>query len=115
MIFDRAANGNVKPRGIIGGPKTGIMNISQLEIHSPKGWIVAALPGRTDVEEPPGVYVGVWSIHDNGDVPPRWKLAGPNTAFKKPRGVVLDLKHKEMIIADMRLNAVLTYYFPELF
>jgi hypothetical protein len=30
-------------------------------------------------------------------------------------GVVLDSKHKELIVADMRLNAVLTYYFPEIF
>jgi hypothetical protein len=33
----------------------------------------------------------------------------------KPRGVAIDPKHKEIIVADMRLNAVLTYYFPEMF
>ena len=115
MIFNRTDSGNVKPKAVIGGPKTGIVRILQLQIYSPKGWIVGTQPGRADVEEPPGVYVGVWSINDNGDVPPRWKLAGPQTTLKKPRGVVLDPKHKEMIIADMRLNSVLTYYFPELF
>jgi len=115
LIFDRTASGNAKPRGYIHGPKTAIVRILQLQVHPAKGWIVATQPGRADVEEPPGVYVGVWSINDNGDIPPRWKLAGPATTFKKPRGVVLDPKHKEMIIADMRLNAVLTYYFPEIF
>lgn len=115
VIFGRSDSGNAKPRAVIVGPKTGITRILQLQIYSPKGWIVAAQPGRPDLEEPPGIYVGVWSIHDNGDVPARWKLAGPKTTLKKPRGVVLDPKHKEMIIADMRLNAVLTYYFPELF
>ena len=42
-------------------------------------------------------------------------MPGPKSTLKKPRGVVLDAKNKEMIIADMRLNAVLTYYFPEIF
>ena len=59
--------------------------------------------------------MGVWSVTDTGDVPPRWKIAGPKSTMKKPRGVVLDPKHKELIVADMRLNAVLTYYFPEIF
>jgi hypothetical protein len=33
----------------------------------------------------------------------------------KPRGVVLNPKNKELIIADMRLNAVMTFYYPEIF
>jgi len=35
--------------------------------------------------------------------------------MKKPRGVALDAKHREVIVSDMRLNAVLTFYFPEIF
>ena len=35
--------------------------------------------------------------------------------MKKPRGVAFDPKHKEVIVSDMRLNAVLTFYFPEIF
>ena len=58
---------------------------------------------------------GVWSIHDDGDIPPRWKLGGPGSIMKKPRGIALNPKDKELIIADMRLNSVLTYYFPEIF
>ena len=114
-IFNRTDNGNAKPKAVISGPNTGIVRILQVQVHSPKGWIIATQPGRSDVEEPPGIYVGVWSINDNGNVAPRWKLTGAQTTLKKPRGVVLDPKHKEMIIADMRLNAILTYYFPELF
>ncbi len=115
LIFNRTDNGNAKPRAVIRGPKTGIVRILQLQVYPPKGWLIATQPGRPDREEPEGVYVGVWSIHDNGDIPPRWKLAGPKSTLKKPRGVVLDPKHKELIVADMRLNAILTYYFPELF
>src|SRR5437762_2270112 len=80
------------------------------EGYGPKGWIIAAQPGIGDDEEPEGVYVGVWGRDDNGDVPPRWRIGGPKSTLKKPRGVALDIKRKELIVADMRLNSVLTYY-----
>jgi hypothetical protein len=84
--------------------------------YSPKGWIIAAQTGDSyGKSEPEGVFVGVWSIHDNGDVPPRWRLAGARSTLKKPRGVALNPKEKELMIADMTLNAVLTFYFPEIF
>ncbi len=81
----------------------------------PRHRIVAAQPGKSSDQEPEGIFVGVWSINDSGDVPPRWKIGGPKSTLKKLRGVVLNTKHKEMIVADMRLNTVLTYYFPEIF
>ena len=115
MIFNRTDNGNVKPRGLIKGPQTGIIRINQMQIYAPKGWIIASQPGRVDVQEPEGAFVGVWSINDSGDVPPRWLLRGPKSQLIKPRGVALDPKHKELIVVDMRLNAVLTFYFPEIF
>ena len=59
--------------------------------------------------------MGIWSINDNGNVAPRWMIGGPRSGLKKPRGVALDPENKEVIVADMRLNAVLTYYFPEIF
>ena len=65
--------------------------------------------------EPAGVFVGIWNINDRGNVAPHWKLGGPQSTLKKPRGVALNPKQKEIIVADMRLNAVLTYYFPEIF
>lgn len=115
LIFSRTDQGNVKPRAVIAGPKTGIVRINQMQVYAPKGWIVATMPGEGGEQEPEGIFVGVWSIHDNGDVPPRWKIGGPKSTLKKPRGVALDPKHKEMIVADMRLNAVFTFYFPEIF
>lgn len=116
LIYNRTDDGNVKPRGVIIGPKSGLGSLNQILIYSPKGWIVAAQTGDSyGILEPEGVFVGVWSIHDSGDVAPRWKLAGPRSTIKKPRGVALNPKDKELIIADMRLNAVLTYYFPEIF
>jgi len=116
LIFNRTDNGNVAPRAVIKGPKSGITRINQLAVYPPRKLIVAAQPGPIEQMEPKGAYVGIWSEDDNGDVPPRYKVnAGAKSEMKKPRGVVLDVKHKELIIADMRLNAVLTYYFPEIF
>ena len=35
--------------------------------------------------------------------------------FEETPRVALNPQNKELIVADMRLNAVLTYYFPEIF
>ena len=35
--------------------------------------------------------------------------------LRQPRGVVLDPKNKALIVSDKYLNAVITYYFPEVF
>jgi DNA-binding beta-propeller fold protein YncE len=115
VILDRAASGNTKPKSVIEGPKSGLVRALQLAVYPPKGWIVVAQAGRGDELEPEGVFLGVWSIYDKGDAPPRWKIAGPGSTLKKPRGVAINPKHKEVYISDMRLNAVLTYYFPEIF
>jgi len=116
LIFNRTDEGNVKPLRVIKGPISGITRINQMAVYSPGKWIVATQAGEIAEMEPDGVFVGVWNEMDNGDVPPRWKISNsPKSTIKKPRGVVLDPKHKELIVADMRLNAVLTYYFPEIF
>ena len=115
LIFNRTDRGNVKPRAVIRGPNTGIVRINQMAIYPPKGWIIASMPGRADQQEPEGVFIGVWSIQDNGDVPPRWKIGGPKSGLMKPRGVAINPSHKEVIVADMSLNSVLTFYFPEIF
>jgi hypothetical protein len=113
MIFNRTDNGSVKPRAVIKGPLSGLRGTRQIQAY--KGWIIVTHPGRGDGEKPENVFIGVWSIHDEGDVPPRWRIGGPDTTLKNPRGVVLNPKGKEVIVADMRLNMVLTYSFPELF
>jgi len=115
LIFNRTDNGNVQPARWIKGPDVDIVRITQITTYPPKGWILATQPGRSDVMEPENVYIGIWHVNDDGNVAPRWKLTGANTQFKKPRGVALIPKHKEIIIGDMRTNSVYTYYFPELF
>ncbi len=115
VIFNRTDDGNVKPLRMIIGPSTGIIRITQMQVYSPGGWIVASQPGPVDQQSPEGSFIGVWSIYDDGDVPPKWVIGGPRSTLRKPRGVALDPENRELIVADMRLNAVLTYYFPELF
>ncbi|MGH9783773.1 MAG: hypothetical protein ACRD88_06265 [Terriglobia bacterium] len=116
VIFNRTANGNAQPRTVVKGPKSGIVRINQIALNPQRRLVVAAQPGVGSEMEPEGAFVGVWSYDDNGDAPPRWKInAGTSSTLKKPRGVVLNPKHKEIIVADMRLNAVLTFYFPEIF
>ena len=115
LIFNRTDSGDVAPRAMIRGPKTGIIRFTQIQVYSPNGWIVATQPGVSAQQEPDNSFVGIWSVNDNGDVPPRWAIGGPKSTLKKPRGVALDPLHKEIIVADMRLNAVLTYAFPEIF
>jgi hypothetical protein len=116
LIFDRTADGEVKPLRVIRGPKTGIHAIRQMQVLPKGGWIVITQITDGGIAEPEGTFIGVWNINDNGDVPPRWKIEGKaSNVMKKPRGVALDPKHKEVIVSDMRLNAVLTFYFPEIF
>jgi hypothetical protein len=118
LIFDRLADGkDVKPIRAIRGPKTGIQAIRQMQIYPPKGWIIIAQITDGGIEMPENAFVGVWSVNDDGDVPPRWKIdANPaKTGMQKPRGVALNPKNKELIVSDMRLNAVLTFFFPEMY
>lgn len=116
LIFNRNDNGNVQPGGVIRGPRSGIIRITQMAVYPPRKLLIATQPGEVLDMEPENAFVGIWSLDDTGDVPPRWKIkADPKSTMLKPRGVVLDPKHKELIVADMRLNAVLTFYFPEIF
>jgi hypothetical protein len=115
LVFNRTDEGDVAPRAVIQGEQTGLELINQLQVYAPKGLVVVTQT-TTDLEaEPPGIFVGVWSVEDNGDVPPRWKIAGPRSRLKKPRGVALNPAAREIIVADMRVNAVLTYYLPGMF
>lgn len=115
QIFDRTASGNTPPLRVIGGPKSGLIRALQLQVHPPTGFIAVTQPGEVGDFDPGGVYVGFWHINDNGDVPPRYKLSGPKSTLIKPRGVALIPQHKEVLVADMSLNSVLVYYFPEIF
>jgi len=118
LIFNRTDEGDkVKPKAIIGGPETGLNSISRLRVYAPRGEIIVVVPGPGSGKEmaTDTAFVGVWSINDKGNAPPRWTIGGPYGMLKKPRGVALDPKNKTVIVSDKYLNAVLTYAFPEIF
>ena len=69
------------------------------------------LQGRFGLDD----YVGVWSVFDDGDVPARFTIGGPNLLLKDGRGITIDAKNKDVIVSDKTLNAVLTFHVPEAF
>ena len=115
LIFDRTASGNAKPKAVIRGPKSGVATISSFQIYAPKGWIIAGGQGG---------FIGAWSVEDNGDIPPRWKIPVQTLTGYTASGIALDPAHKETILsaAGQRVrspsgiaNTVLTFSWPEIF
>jgi hypothetical protein len=115
LIFDLMANGDVKPLRIIRGPNTQIDRINQMAIHPQSRLVFAAMPGVQGLVEPPRVFVGAWSLDDNGDLAPKYAISGEATTMKKSFSVALDPLHKDVIVSDMRLNGVMTFNVPEMF
>ena len=114
LIFNRTDTGNIKPRAIIFGSNANIAG-GQIAVYPPRGFILA----RTSMGrgEGGGSIIGVWSIHDSGDVAPRWTVGGPPVIAGRGGmgGVDVDAKHKTVIVSDRNYHAVLTYEFPEIF
>jgi hypothetical protein len=115
LIFDRTASGNTKPKAVIKGPKSGMANINSFQVYPSKGWIIAGGMGG---------FVGAWSVDDNGDVPPHWKIPVQQLTGYVASGIALDPLHKEMILsaAGQRVrppsgiaNTVITFSWPEIF
>ena len=114
-IFNRTDTGKVAPKAVIRGPKTGLKGTFGLRAYGPRGWILVTMNGPEMSFPYDGAFGGIWSVKDNGDVPPRCTIGGPNGMLKQPRGIDLDAKNKTVIISDKALNAVLTYHGPERF
>jgi hypothetical protein len=105
-IFDRTASGSASPKRVIAGLKARLMDPGNMRVHPETGQIFVVQQAG---------YVGVWNIEDNGEVPPRFTVGGPQGMLKKPRGLDLDPEHNAVIISDKELNAVLTYEVPQVF
>ena len=101
-IFDRAANGNVKPKRVISTGRGGTWNVA---VHPETGLIFVVMQG----------YVAVWHIDDPRDARPRMTIGGPKGPLQTPRGVTIDAKNKSVIVSDKQLNSVLTFEVPQLF
>jgi hypothetical protein len=106
---------------IIGGPRT-TLNIDEDigELRAYRDWIVVAhtVKGKAPGDKPWSA-ISAWSIHDEGDVAPRWSmnLGELNGVRFDVKSFDLDPKNRTVVVATGRSpnNAVLTYSFPELF
>jgi hypothetical protein len=111
LIFDRMASGNTKPLRIISGP--GVAGAALMTTIPSRGYIVAGV--RKGGRSSDLGYVGIWSVFDDGNVPPRWTVGGPKGMLRDVRGVTVDEKHQMVIVSDKYVNGVLSYSFPEAF
>jgi len=115
QIFNRTDSGNVKPKRVIRGPHTELTYIfGPIAVYPPRAEILAGIRGEGELASDE-CFVGVWSMNDNGDAPPRWRIGGPKGILQQVRGLALIPAHKSLVVTDKRLNAVLTFYFPEMF
>jgi hypothetical protein len=108
-IFDRTASGKARPLRSITPPEDaqGLMAIN------PENGMIFATGGEGGGRHDTGEYIGVWSVFDNGNVPPRWKIG--LGILKQIRGVALDAENQNVIVTDKTLNAILTFHVPEAF
>jgi hypothetical protein len=60
-------------------------------------------------------FIGVWNIDDNGDVPPRMIIRGPETRSTGFAGVAFNPTAGEVYGVSGGLNGVLTYLVPQFF
>ena len=126
FIFRRTDDGDVTPRAIIGGPRTGILRIRQIEVDPERGKIFVAVKNnkesyRFDAASPSPWnpdelgFIGVWDITDNGDVPPRAVIKGPASGLVWPAGVALNFNDHEVYTIDSVRNGMVTFSMPEFF
>ena len=137
FIFGRTDNGDVTPRAVIAGPRTGIVRPWQLASDPARGLVfVAAINNENhppyDLEKPrPDLphdvvlpspwdsgtqgFIGVWDIGDDGDVPPRAIIKGDNSFLVHPAGVAINPKAGEVYATDSVRNGLFTYLAPGLF
>ena len=138
LIFGRTDEGDVAPRRVISGPKTGITRLRQIGLDPATGRIfVAAINNEylppydvdkpraglsADVELPSPWntgsegFIGVWNDEgDDGDVPPHSLIKGRSTGIVHPAGVTFNAKSGEVIAPDAVWNGLFTFLKPELF
>jgi hypothetical protein len=126
FIFNRTDKGDVAPRAIIAGPRTGILRIRQIEVDPEQGKIFVAVKNNVESYkfearspspwDPARVgFIGVWDITDNGDVPPKAIIKGPASGLIWPAGVAINRKDREIYTIDSVRNGLSTFSMPESF
>lgn len=110
VIFDRTASGNAAPKRVISGtPGNGNIDLYR------EGGLIFMTIRPENAKESASAYIAVWSIDDEGPVPPRYTIGGPQGILREPRGLGVDPKTQTVVVSDKVLNAVLTFHVPEVF
>jgi hypothetical protein len=126
LIFNRTDNGDVAPKAMIAGPHTGIIKIRQIVADEARGQIFvtvknnfeaySAAANRPSPWDPDKTgFIGVWSITDDGDVPPRGVIKGPASGLVWPAGVAINPASREIYAIDSVHNALFMFSTPEFF
>jgi hypothetical protein len=126
LIFNRTDNGDVAPRASIAGPRTGIIKIRQVVVDEARGQIFVTVKNNFEFYNPTEArpspwnpdrtgFIGVWSVNDNGDVPPRGVIKGPASQLVWPAGVAINPASHEVYTIDSVSNALFTFVTPEFF
>ena len=138
LFFNRTDNGNVEPKKVISGPKTGIHEGSwQIHVDSQRGKIFLAIGNVINYRPRYGLdklrdwaknavirspwgserlgFVGMWNISDEGDVAPRAIIRGPVSGLVHPAGLAVNKEDMEIIVTDSVRNGVYVYSVPDFF
>jgi DNA-binding beta-propeller fold protein YncE len=126
LIFNRTDNGDVAPRAMIAGPHTGIIKIRQVVADEARGQIFVTVKNNYEFYRPDDSrpspwdpdrtgFIGVWSVNDNGDVPPQGVIKGPASGLVWPAGVAINPISHELYTIDSVSNALFTFSMPEFF
>ena len=138
LIFNRTDSGDVAPKAVISGPKTGIVQGAwQVVIDPDQGKMFVAVGNANNYrpryaldklrESAKGTvfrspwrgdalgFVGVWNITDNGDVAPSAVIKGPYSELVHPVGLAVNFKDREIIVTDSVRNGAYIFSVPEFF
>jgi hypothetical protein len=126
LIFNRTDEGDVAPKRVIGGPKTGIIKLRQITVDEARGQIFVSVKNNFEFydwnhakpspwDQSKTGFIGVWGVDDNGDVPPRGVIKGPASGLVWPAGVAINPATHEVFAIDSVSNALSTFTMPEFF
>jgi len=123
-VFNRTDSGNAKPlRTITGGPKSGTTAPGQpIWIPGTRNFVATTRRFDAPAKKPTDplnyqsaaeaqTFIGVWTVDDDGDAPPRYTIG--HNIFKELRNLTVDPKHKTLLAADKTNNDINTFDFHE--
>ena len=131
-FFNRTDSGDVAPVGELKGPRTGIRD-EPWELYVRNGKIFVAASNHLHVNVYSGVtlkngfkkppedpwlnpelgFIGMWSVRDRGDTPPRAIIKGPFSQLAHPTGLALNEKDGEVYVTDSIRNGLFTFLVPD--